>query len=418
MVEYIDTRKDYDKVIAWINSRNLLAVDTETTGTDPLSDQLLLIQVGNSTNQYVLDFIRLKSEGVTFDEIKTWLSDREYTKVFHNAKFDYKFLKHTLGCEIEGIVCTFVIEHILKKGLRQKGFGLADVTMRYVNRDMSKAVRQTFAEHELGADYTKDQIYYAAVDVEYLLDIYAKQQELLAEANMEGLAALECAAVAPTGDMELNGIYLSPDKWKALFEISEVSRQEKEKILYEALGDTIDKFKSVLREEAISKELSRLQLKSKKTAPAQESLDLFNDKTTTSARDIAAAKVQDAKYFVVNLNSSAQMQKILSLHLGQAVESTEEEKLRRIKHPIIDKVIDLRKATKLCTTYGEEFLKKAVHPITGRVHTNFNQTRADSGRYSSSNPVNLQNIPNKTEYRAAFQVQDKDWRMICADYSG
>jgi DNA polymerase I len=421
MVTYVDTKSQYDKFISWLKARTALAVDTETAGLDPLTDELLLIQVGNGSNQFVLDYIRLKMDGVDFGNLKSWLEDPTYIKVFHNAKFDYKMLKHHLGCEIEGIVCTFVIEHILKKGLRQKGFGLADVAKRYTYADLDKGTRITFVDHVLGSDFTEEQIKYSAEDVEYLLDIYAQQQQLLKDRDMLDLAKLECNAVAPTGDMELNGIYLSEQRWRKLFTLSEQQRSEAEINLYAAFTVTIPKLQSIMREVDILKGINKLTIanekKLAKLGVEQSAMDFF-DTIIVDLRELADSKLPAVEDYRINLDSPAQMSQLLSLHLDREIKSTKEDELLKIKDPIIDKIIALRKATKLCTTYGEEFLRKAVHPITGRIHTNFNQTRADSGRYSSSKPVNLQNIPNRTEYRAAFMVQEPDWRMICADYSG
>ena len=88
------------------------------------------------------------------------------------------------------------------------------------------------------------------------------------------------------------------------------------------------------------------------------------------------------------------------------------------KHELPRKIIDYRTRTKLKSTYLDA-LPKFINPETGRLHTNFNQTVARTGRLSSSNP-NLQNIPIGDEFglriRSAF-VADPGWRLISADYS-
>jgi len=88
------------------------------------------------------------------------------------------------------------------------------------------------------------------------------------------------------------------------------------------------------------------------------------------------------------------------------------------KHELPWKIIDYRTRTKLKSTYLDA-LPKFINPETGRLHTNFNQTVARTGRLSSSNP-NLQNIPIGDEFglriRSAF-VADPGWRLISADYS-
>src|SRR6201998_803612 len=87
-------------------------------------------------------------------------------------------------------------------------------------------------------------------------------------------------------------------------------------------------------------------------------------------------------------------------------------------HPLPKKVIEYREFTKLKSTYVDS-LPKLIHPVTGRLHTSFNQTGTATGRLSSSDP-NLQNIPIRTELgreiRAAF-VADKGKILLSADYS-
>src|ERR1700739_2292288 len=87
-------------------------------------------------------------------------------------------------------------------------------------------------------------------------------------------------------------------------------------------------------------------------------------------------------------------------------------------HPLPKKVIEYREFTKLKSTYVDS-LPKLIHPVTGRLHTSFNQTGSATGRLSSSNP-NLQNIPVRSELgrqiRAAF-VAGPGNALLSADYS-
>jgi DNA polymerase-1 len=88
------------------------------------------------------------------------------------------------------------------------------------------------------------------------------------------------------------------------------------------------------------------------------------------------------------------------------------------RHELPRKIIEYRTRAKLKSTYIDA-LPKFIHPLTGRLHTSFNQTVARTGRLSSSNP-NLQNIPIGDEFglriRSAF-VAEPGWRLISADYS-
>ncbi|MCS6844888.1 MAG: DNA polymerase I [Caldilineales bacterium] len=87
-------------------------------------------------------------------------------------------------------------------------------------------------------------------------------------------------------------------------------------------------------------------------------------------------------------------------------------------HPVIDLILEHRQISKLLSTYVDA-LPTMVNPRTGRVHTSFNQTGAETGRLSSSNP-NLQNIPVRTELgreiRRAF-IAPPGAKLLAADYS-
>src|SRR5262249_24954055 len=88
------------------------------------------------------------------------------------------------------------------------------------------------------------------------------------------------------------------------------------------------------------------------------------------------------------------------------------------EHEIVRKALESRQLTKLKGTYVDA-LPVLMDPVTGRVHTSFNQAGAATGRLSSSN-LNLQNIPIRTELgreiRAAF-VPREGWTLLVADYS-
>lgn len=129
-----------------------------------------------------------------------------------------------------------------------------------------------------------------------------------------------------------------------------------------------------------------------------------------------------------NINSPLQLQKVLFEELklpaktktksGYSTDASVLEVLRP-EHPIIDEILEYRHVAKLQSTYVES-LPRQVSARDGRLHGEFNQTVAATGRLSSTNP-NLQNIPIKTELgrriRKGFVAKDKDHVLISADYS-
>ncbi len=139
-------------------------------------------------------------------------------------------------------------------------------------------------------------------------------------------------------------------------------------------------------------------------------------------------KIYDLAEEEFNINSPIQLQKILfdklGLQKGKKTKtgfSTDARSLENLRgeHEIIDVILDYRQATKLKSTYTDS-LPGLISPITGRIHTDFNQTVAATGRLSSNNP-NLQNIPVRTEMgkeiRKAFIPRDKNHVILSADYS-
>jgi DNA polymerase-1 len=104
---------------------------------------------------------------------------------------------------------------------------------------------------------------------------------------------------------------------------------------------------------------------------------------------------------------------------GQYV--TDEDKLIEMseEHAIVARILDYRKFSKLKSTYVDA-LPLMINPRDGRVHSNFNQARAATGRLASDNP-NLQNIPIKNdegrEIRKSFEPRNNDYILVAADYS-
>lgn len=129
-----------------------------------------------------------------------------------------------------------------------------------------------------------------------------------------------------------------------------------------------------------------------------------------------------------NLNSPKQLGEILFEKLKLPVQkktktgySTDAEVLEKLKdkHPMVEAILDYRTVSKLSSTYVKG-LQQYINPLTGRIHSTFNQALTTTGRISSTNP-NLQNIPIKIEMgrklRKVFIPSKKDHLLVDADYS-
>jgi DNA polymerase-1 len=358
------TGKEFDEALAFLGQLKAVGLDTETTGLDPISGKVLLVQIGNMHQQYVFDVARLNG---AIQKLKPLLEDPSIVKILHNAKFDYKFLKKVLGIEVENIYDTMLAEQLLQKGRRLSGFGLADVAEKYANEKLDKSVRESFIGLIYGESFSEKQIEYAATDVRHLISIMTAQQQLVVRDGLSKVVAIEMGVVQATGDMELNGMKIDKAKWLAAEAIAKVGRQ-----------DALIKLDQML-------------------APFAEA-DMFGKP-------------------MINYNSPKQLLAILQAAVDPKIESTKETEIKDINHPIIDALLHYRGMEKRITTYGKAFLAY-INEVTGLIHTEFNQDDTDTGRYSSSNP-NLQNIPAKdtSAYREAFVAHDDDSLLVDADYS-
>jgi DNA polymerase-1 len=351
--------------LSFLGAQKILSVDIESSGFDPLSNKVLLLQIGNRYHQYVFDIARL---GDAVQQVKPILVNPAVLKILHNGKFDYKFLKANLGIEMETIYDTMLAEHLLQKGRKMSGFALDDVSEKYANVKLDKTIRQTFGGLVYGETFSQEQIEYAAADVRFLELIMIEQRKLLQRDLLEEVCSTECNAIQVTGDMELNGMRIDRTKWLAAEAITKVERQ--------AALDQLD----IL------------------VAPFVTS-DMFGKPE-------------------LNYNSPKQLLAVLQRALPEEkITATGEDALKDIHHPITEALLYYRGLEKRITTYGEAFLKN-IHNATGRVHTTFDQSETDTGRYSSKKP-NLQNIPVKDTsiYRDAFIAFDDDSMLVDADYS-
>lgn len=156
---------------------------------------------------------------------------------------------------------------------------------------------------------------------------------------------------------------------------------------------------------------------------------VLNEMSTIMARQIGEIehKAYEAVGHEFGISSPKQISDLLFLELnlpkpkkttlGYSTDATVLEGLRA-NHPVIEHILEYRQITKLKSTYVDS-LPNDINPVTGRVHTTYSQTDADTGRLSSSAP-NLQNIPVRTEVgkriREAFVAPD-DWLLLSGDYS-
>ena len=150
----------------------------------------------------------------------------------------------------------------------------------------------------------------------------------------------------------------------------------------------------------------------------------------SAERNAIEKSIYEAVGHTFNINSPRQLGEVLYDELkitdkppltSTKQYSTSEDVLLKLKNrnPVVGQILEYRSIGKLIGTYLDSF-PKLINPVTGRLHTIYNQTVTATGRLSSSSP-NLQNIPIRTErgkeIRRAFVARDSDHVIMAADYS-
>lgn len=357
------------KACSELDGEEFIGFDVETTDLDPYKGELRLVQLSNGKETKVVD-VRAFGSG---DELKTskalrplrdLLSSKKQTKIAHNAKFDTKWVRHHLGCDTENIYDTYLASVLIGSADGERRHGLADVVQFFLGRTLDKTEQVS----DWGAaELTASQIEYAAKDAVIMREVRDRLHERIVTEGLEHVLKLENECVLPIAQMELNGIYLDETRWR-----------------------------------------EQLAVVSKKQAAAAEEL-----------QGMLAAGVAQASLFgrpEINLDSIDQVTSALQ-NLGVPVEGTTRAgALLPLAdgYPVVAKLLEYRQMAKATQSFGENILG-FIEPSTGRIHADFRQIGAPTGRFSCSNP-NLQQIPHEAEYRRCF-VAPKGRKLVVADYS-
>jgi DNA polymerase-1 len=330
-----------------------LAVDTETGGLDPFHDELLMLQVATPDRVFVMD-----CRAVDINPLRPLLEDAKTLKVLQNGKFDYRFLKHHYGISPKNIFDVMLAERLLSR--LSESVSLEAIAKRYLGLTLDKSVRSSFGDSKT---MTAKQIQYAAEDAAVLFPIYELQKKRLEREDSMHVAQLEFDALIPIAGMELAGLKIDLNRWKSLIEEHELKRDQ-----------TARELRKMLR-------------------PASQQLSFFDDVSSLdldSPKQLAAALAQ------------------AGLHLADTSAAT----LRQVSHPVVQKILEYRVEQKIVAAFGESLLAE-IEPTTGRIHPDFQQLGAETGRLSCRNP-NVQQIP--AHLRECF-VARPGYKIVQVDYS-
>jgi DNA polymerase I-like protein with 3'-5' exonuclease and polymerase domains len=359
-------------VVKYCHNKEVLGVDTETEGFDFTCKKMIMFQIGDEHQQFVID-----TRFIDISPLKNILESPAITKIFHNAKFDYKFIKKWSGIECDGVYDTFLVERILSCG-RHIGYGLKDLCKRYLNVELNKEIRNQFIGLS-GEAYRDDQIVYGAKDVEYLCKLRKLQLPKIQEFKLQRVVELENRAVLAFSDIEYNGIDIDKDAWEVIARASEQEALD--------MRDELDNLVLIVPELSCFV-LSHIQG------------DLFTPQ-------------EELRKVGVKWTSPTQVLKVFQ-KLVPELEDVNGKKMYKYRrqHKIIDLYVKYKEKMKLATSYGSDFFKFVSSD--GKIHTQFNQI-LDTGRVASKKP-NMQQIPADNKFRNCFLAPD-GWCFVSSDYS-
>lgn len=361
---FVDTEDAAKHALEDLMKQDMVAVDTECTDLDPYTAKMLLVQIGKPDLAYVFDMRKL--DGRMFKEL---LEDPKRLKILQNAKFDYGMLKVIYGIAMTNIFDTMLAERLITCGLERQN-SLGAIVDKHLGIKMDKEIRKSF--EGLMTQVNEAQIKYAALDILILFPIFRKQWELLQKHDLVKVAKLEFSAVRVVAEMELRGLLIDDVKWRSVIDGLQIKREEM---------------------------AAQIQAEIKPYYKIQQ-MGLFGG-------------TADA----ININSQVQLLDLFNNKLKIDIGSTGDEVLAKVDHPIAKLLRDYRGTEKLISAFGDSILQK-IHPKTGRLHPDFQQIGADTGRFSCANP-NLQQIPRESAvapFRSCF-IPAPGYKLVVADYS-
>ncbi len=348
--------------------------DTETTSLDPLEAQLVGIAFSWEAHKgFYLPFP--EDTGPASELIETlrpFFESTNIEKVGQNLKYDLKVL-HKYGVAVEGALFDTMLAHyLINPDMRHNMDVLAETYLDYRPVPITDLIGKKGKNQLSMRDVPVEQVTeYAVEDADITLQLAEALGPELKAADCESLFTdIEIPLLRVLAAMELEGINLDTGFLEGLSKELDRDIAALEASIYEAAGETFNIASPKQLGDILFDKL-KLVDKPKKTKTGQYS----------TAEDVLAVLAKD--------------------------------------HSIIRDVLEYRGLAKLKSTYVDA-LPGQVAPSTGRVHTDYMQTVAATGRLSSNNP-NLQNIPIRTErgreVRKAFIPRNSDYKLVAADYS-
>lgn len=348
--------------------------DTETTSINPLEAQLVGIAFSwEAKKGFYVPIPESRNEAVEIlEQLRPFFESESIEKIGQNLKYDIKVMKN-YGMDVKGkLFDTMLAHYLINPDMRHNMDVLSETYLNYTPVSITELIGKKGKNQLSMRDVPLEkQTEYASEDADITYQLAQHFRPELSAANTVKLfEEIEVPLLRVLADMEMEGINLNENFLKDLSTDLDTDIKGLEGKIYKAAGQNFNIASPKQLGEILFDKL-KLVDKPKKTKTGQYS----------TAEDVLSYLAKD--------------------------------------HEIIQNVLDFRGLSKLKSTYVDA-LPNEVQQHSGRVHTDYMQTVAATGRLSSNNP-NLQNIPIRTErgrqVRKAFVPRDEDYILLAADYS-
>ncbi|WP_136667826.1 DNA polymerase I [Flavobacterium sp. H122] len=349
--------------------------DTETTGIDAINAELVGLALSWEKGKgFYVPFPENQEEAQELiNKFKPFFENENIEKIGQNMKYDLKVLAN-YGVEIKGnFFDTMIAHYLINPDMRHNMDVLSETYLKYSPKSIETLIgkkgKNQLSMRDVALEDIKE---YATEDADVTYQLKEHFQPILERVGTKKLFdEIEVPLIQVLADMEREGINLDKDFLKSM----SVEMQKE-----------IETFENKIYEEADEK----FNLASPKQLG-----DILFDKL----------KIGGAKQKKTKTGQYATGEEVLSYLANE--------------HQIVKDILEWRQLVKLKSTYVDA-LPEQVDKKTNRVHTDYMQTVAATGRLSSNNP-NLQNIPIRTErgrqIRKAFIARDENYTLLSADYS-
>ena len=374
-----------------LRTAHSLAFDTETLQLQPEEGKLRLIQLGCFSSRTIVVIDCFELERSDWNYLEDFFNSISRYWLAHNAVFDIGWLQEH-GIYPNGFVrCSMIASRLLTNGIPQMKHGLDALAKRQLDIEVSKEQQRS----DWGAEVlSKEQLIYAAKDIEVLLELDQVLEQKLRNAQLNRAYVLECRALPAMAQMWRTGL-----PW---------NREE----LLQCRIDYEDDIKELGNE--FIRELDN-DLPLGKKLPRNED-GTFN----LRAKDQGSKRLGTKKYAGFNIKSSKQLLEKLELVLGYTPVNND-GKPSVAKDALKNCAADSPTIQTLITWKRREKRRQMIESIQdkmsddGFVRASYMQLGADTGRMSSIKPNNQQ-IPRDSEFRQCVQAP-QGWKIVDADFS-